>query len=154
MNQLLPTWLPWSFRRDPEWAFDSTGWMRLPERPEAMRPVLMAQTYERCLPVIASPEPISCEGDRALQACLCRCQEAGISVQLLFMPESTEFRSWYPPITQMAVANYVDGLRRRGVSVIDARTWADDRDLPDGFHLDESGAICFTERLRPYLGFP
>jgi hypothetical protein len=91
---------------------------------------------------------IAAGADRALRALLVLCCEQGIGVVLFLMPESSEFRSWYPPLAQERLSAYLASLRRdHGASLIDARCWFPDDDFWDGHHLLRDGAAAFTQRI-------
>jgi hypothetical protein len=64
------------------------------------------------------------------------------------MPESAEFRSWYPPEMLAAIDRFVAELSAEfGVPIVDARGWIADAEFSDGHHLLPSGAAVFTDRL-------
>jgi hypothetical protein len=74
----------------------------------------------------------------------------GAVVGFTYLPESSEFRSWYPPAAERAAREHLATLSRElGVPVIDARTWMDDGVFVDGFHLSRIGASLFTRKLGP-----
>jgi hypothetical protein len=86
--------------------------------------------------------------DSALRALLTLCRERGIGVVLFLMPESSEFRSWYPPPARERLSAYLASLRRDyGTPLIDARSWIPDDDFWDGHHLLRGGAAAFTQRF-------
>jgi hypothetical protein len=86
--------------------------------------------------------------DRALRELLTLCREEGIEVVLFLMPESSEFRGWYPPPAREHLSEYLDSLRRDYVTpLIDARDWVADGEFWDGHHLLRGGAEVFTRRF-------
>jgi hypothetical protein len=91
---------------------------------------------------------IADEADRALHELLDTCRSQRIAVVLFLMPESSEFRGWYPPEAQRHLSNYLEALHREyGAPLIDARSWIADWDFSDGHHLLRWGASAFTRRF-------
>ena len=88
--------------------------------------------------------------DRALREAVAVARAHGAAVGFLYLPESAEFRGWYPPDVDAAGRKHLCGLSAElGVPVINARDWMADRDLADGHHLSRAGAGAFTARLGP-----
>jgi hypothetical protein len=91
---------------------------------------------------------IAAEADHALRELLDTCQDQRIAVVLFLMPESGEFRGWYPPETRCQLLDYLAALHREyGAPLIDARDWIADWDFSDGHHLLSWGATAFTRRF-------
>lgn len=91
---------------------------------------------------------IADDADRALRELLDTCRDQGIAVVLFLMPESSEFRSWYPPEASQQLSEYLAALGREyGTPLIDARCWIEDWDFSDGHHLLSWGAAAFTRRF-------
>jgi hypothetical protein len=89
---------------------------------------------------------------QALHDLLGRCRAEGLPAALVFMPESAEYRGWYPPDAWAAIEAFVDGLGRDyGATVINARAWVADDHFSDGHHLFAAGAVAFTARLGPHV---
>ncbi len=93
---------------------------------------------------------------RALRDLLQRCRREQIPTALVFMPESTPFRSWYGPgALEEAHRLFADLAREYGAQAIDANDWIADEDFRDGHHVQGGGARVFTTRLiaelRPLL---
>jgi hypothetical protein len=87
-------------------------------------------------------------GERAFDDLLTVCAAHDITVTLCWLPESSEFRSWYSPMAeQLAVQHFNKLGHRPGVRLINAREWVADEFLGDGFHLIPKGAVEFTRRL-------
>ena len=64
---------------------------------------------------------------------------------LFLMPESREFRNWYPPEAQPRLMDYLTSLSRTyNAPLIDARRWIEDDAFSDGHHLLSWGAAAFT----------
>lgn len=76
------------------------------------------------------------------------CRRDGIRVDLLLMPESSEFRSWYPAGADSAILKGVRGLNSR---VIDHRRAMPDGEFADGHHLHRDGARRYTRLLAAAL---
>ena len=85
---------------------------------------------------------------RAFDDLLALCRREDIPAAVVWMPESSEFRSWYPESARRLVADYCTDLsRQHGVRVIDARDWLRDEDFLDAHHALPPGAAAFTRRL-------
>jgi hypothetical protein len=150
LNRLSPAMLPWFQRRDFAWEpVDGWGWLpsnNVSPDPEARRQrlELTRQHYQ----YIFTDYTITPLADRALRDCIATVQRLGVAVALLQMPESSEFRQFYPPDMQTRVNEYFHSLQTDfAVPLIDARTWNEDADLLDGFHLTRDGAIRFTQQF-------
>ena len=92
---------------------------------------------------------LSALSDRALGEMVGLCRRKGIALALLYLPEASPLRSWYPPARWAAVRAHLARREREfGVPVIDARLWAADKDFSDGVHLHPAGAAAFTARLK------
>jgi hypothetical protein len=85
---------------------------------------------------------------QAMHELLALCRERHIPVALLITPESSDFRSWYPPAAQVLIDRFCAELRGEyGVPIVDARAWLADSDFSDGHHVMPEGAKKFTLRL-------
>ena len=77
---------------------------------------------------------------------------------IVLTPEDSQFRSWYGPIGEANLRDYMNTLHREyGAEVTDARAWVPDEHFADPHHVTQSGASIFTERLgrevlRPLVG--
>lgn len=147
LNRYAPDWLPPQARPDAG-RTDKGGWFALSDTlSEVSRRQALEQTRREYAPSLAhfhvSPLP-----DQALRELLAVCRKEGIRALLVLMPESTEFRSWYPQETRAELQSYLARLTRTyGVPLIDARTWVPDTGFLDGHHLLVTGAATFSERL-------
>jgi hypothetical protein len=151
LSMVTPGLLPWYNRHDAAWdGLDPWGWLPAregPNDPESHRR-RMGRTYEFYHPIFEK-FCISPVAEQAWRELLGLCRREGISVTLLWMPESGEFRSWYPPAVAAASEDFLGRLRAEyGAGLIDARLWAADPEVPDGFHLSPAGAARFTARLQ------
>lgn len=91
---------------------------------------------------------IDADADRALRELLETCRSQRIAIVLFLMPESSEFRSWYPPEALCQLSDYLERLRRDyDAPVIDARCWLANWFFSDGHHLLRRGAELFTRRF-------
>jgi hypothetical protein len=151
LSELSPGWLPWYSRCDYTWQdLDRWGWLPAhdaPPDPESRRQRLAkhASVYG---PVFAR-FVVSPVAEQAWRELLDRCRQERIPVTLLRLPESSEFRAWYPPAVTAASEEFLARLRGEyAPRVVDARPWSSDPDVPDGFHLSAEGAARFTARLQ------
>jgi hypothetical protein len=91
---------------------------------------------------------IADDADRALRELLETCHNQRIAVMLFVMPETREFRGWYPPEAQRRLSDYLATLQQQyGVPLIDARHWIAESEFSDGHHLLSRGAATFTRRF-------
>jgi hypothetical protein len=153
--QVFPKWLRNDRRMDWMWdEVDAWGWkpgFDYPPGPTPERARMLAACGEIYRPLFADYR-ISPSADRALRAAIGVAQQNGAKVGLLYLPESTEFRSWYSPrAAQLAREHLAAMTRDLGVPVINAREWMDDGLLVDGFHLSRRGAAEFTRMLGPAI---
>lgn len=148
LSQYAPDWLPPQARQDDWQRLDRDGWY---VNPSPLSDAIRGQALEVTRRHYAAPLVhfhLTPAPDRALREILAVCRKEGISALLLLMPESTAFRSWYPPEVRAEVDAYLSQLNREhGVPLIDARTWVPDTAFVDGHHLLDVGAGIFSERL-------
>ncbi len=91
---------------------------------------------------------IAADADRALRELLDTCRTQRLSVVLFLMPESREFRAWYPSEARRQLSNYLAVLHDEyGAPLIDARRWIEESEFSDGHHLLSRGAAAFTRRF-------
>jgi len=151
--QTDPQWLVRPRRIDCPWAgLDDWGWLPAMDVPPGDT-VIRSRFLEHFRPQYLerfTGYTIHPSSDRALREIVALVRAAGVQVGFIYLPESSEFRSWYPPEVEEAGRAYLADLSRElDVPVIDARTWMADGYLIDGFHLTRVGAAKFTERLGP-----
>ncbi len=88
------------------------------------------------------------DSDRALREAVSFARAQGARVGFFYLPESSEFQSWYPPAVERAAREHltklVDEFR---VPVINARNWMTEDQLADGHHLSRTGAGAFAARF-------
>lgn len=156
MALLLPRWLTDDRRIDRAWAgVDAWGW-KPGVGTNDRRAALVAQCADTYRPLFANFR-ISLQADLALREAITTVRQHGVAVGLLYLPESSEFRTLYPPRAEEAVGAHLAALKRElGVPVIDGRTAADDGLIADGIHLSPAGAGRFTRwlagtQLGPWL---
>jgi hypothetical protein len=151
--QVDAAWLPWNRRMDTGWqGLDAWGWLPgLDEHPQL--PDRRAARLAHCERIYRTQfhgyaiDPLA---DRAIREAIALARGHATQVAFAFLPESTEFRGWYPPEVEKAGREYLDRLcRELKVPLIDARAWLGDEYLVDGFHLSRAGAAEFTRRFGP-----
>jgi hypothetical protein len=150
LSQTIPNWVTPDRRLDGPWQrLDPWGWMNsfeaeptAAERAERHR--MAKQYFDQVFDGYAVHEKAA----RAVREVLALCRERGIPVALAWLPESSEFRAWYPPDALAKGERFLKELRAEyGVPVIDARRWVDDPLVADGFHLTRAGADQFSRRF-------
>ena len=124
------------------------GFTRLPDWGDpADRPALLGTARVQYGDYFDGYRPTGC-GVTALRDTLTRCRAAGWRAALVLMPESTEWRSWYPPAGLAELDAVLAGLAAEfGVPLFDTRTWVPDHGSIDGHHLSGPAADAFTEKL-------
>jgi hypothetical protein len=161
LSQYAPSWSDRVRREEMTWrGLHDLGWVKAADyqRTADKEALKNLRVYVRhmFLPMLTS----LCLNDVSRQATrefLSLCQQQGIHVELLLMPEDSEFRSWYSKQALAITDGFVGELSREfKIPVIDARTWSSDDDFADGAHLTYDGAAAFTIRLdreviRPLL---
>jgi hypothetical protein len=150
LSQLSPGWLPYMRRLDGAWCkLDQYGW--LPgfdaDRPasERLERIRLAQVYYA--PLFAHWQ-IHSQAVRAIREIISLCKQHGISLSWVWLPESSEFRSFYPESVQCESEAFWASLHHDfATPLIDARSWVPDHHLADGFHLTLPGAKLFSRQF-------
>jgi hypothetical protein len=150
MSRFAPAWLPFQNRMDGNWTgLDEWGWLECPTRARDADSYCkrLEQAHGYYAPIFEQFR-ISAVTERAQRELLELCRRERIAVTLMLLPEGSAFRDWYPPEVRARSEAHLDRLcRDYGVRRIDARDWAPDDALLDGFHLMPDGAAAFTARL-------
>src|SRR5262249_15453786 len=102
---VVPSEEPWEALDPPRWV----PWPR-PDEP-AHRRQLTDRSRDRFAGYLENFHH-DLRTDRALRRLLRLCRSQGITARLLFMPESQEFQSWYPPRVRQYAADYLGLLSR------------------------------------------
>lgn len=151
VSRLCPDLLPHSARTDPFWRnLDGWGWW--PGRVAATQQQIDAgwATVEAFYRPMYAGFAIHPQHAAAYRTVLRECRDRGVAVVLLRMPETDRFRQFQTADSERLGDQFLhDVVTEFGVPTIDARTWAEDVHLPDGFHLTQAGAEVFTRRLLP-----
>jgi hypothetical protein len=149
LTQAAPICVPKPGRADVAWAdLDRWGWLPgMEPKTEADRRALVEHyrgEYRRRF----AGHAIGDDATRALRECVRVARAAGAKVAFLVLPESAEFRRWYPPEVESAARAHLAALSAEcGAPVIDARDREPDAHLADGFHLSRTGSKAFTSKL-------
>ncbi len=143
--ELLPAQARWG---EHLWDYRGGEWRSVGERisiQERRRLIVDARRrYARSL----NHFRIDADADRALRELLDTCRAQDIAVVLFLMPESDEFRAWYPPEARRRLSAYLAALQNEyGLASIDARDWFDKGEFSDGHHLLKRSAVTFTHRF-------
>jgi hypothetical protein len=156
LRTLLPRLDPIDMPREFYWRLtDPYGWLPpawsvTPAERERHVARARDEYYNYLRPYAIKPIP-----DRALRETLTLAREHGIETVLYLMPESTGFRSWYPPETLEVIDHYLAELRNTfAIPIVDCREWIADDDFSDGHHLLIPGAQAFTRRFAREVIFP
>src|SRR5205823_5949185 len=145
-NLLLPNWHGNTQRIDHNWtSVDAWGWKPGPgNRDAADRRERVNTARAEFTHALARPE-LDLRMVRAAEETFKVCAEQGIPAALLWMPEASEFRAWYPPATDAVAAALLARWQKEwGLTVVNARTWLADECTADGYHLTPEGASAFT----------
>jgi hypothetical protein len=151
--QLFPKWLTNNKRIDWMWEdVDGWGWKAGFDYTPGLTPeraAMLATCRDIYRPVFANYR-VAPSADRAIREAVAVAREHGARVGFVYLPESTEFRSWYPPDAERQAREHLAAISRElAVPVVNAREWVDDGLLVDGFHLSRIGAAEFTRKLGP-----
>jgi hypothetical protein len=131
------------------YTLDDWGW--LPVRWAPLSPEKLAAHLEEARndvgPIFRNVQPLP-HMDWATRELIRTCRREGIALTLIFLPENSALRSWYPPAARAVVDGYLAQLEHDyGVPIVDARTWLDDHCFGDFCHLMPPGAEAFSARL-------
>lgn len=149
LAQVFPSWLPVSKRLDGSWStLDPWGWLPgLDEDAGRAGRLVGSEAYYRPALTGCRVDPKS---DWAVRESVRLARSHGAAVGFVWLPESSEFRSWYPRDTEQHSREYITkSCGELGAPLIDAREWVPDVRLSDGFHLTRKGAAEFTRKLGP-----
>lgn len=149
LTQAAPGLVPKPGRADVAWAdLDRWGWLPGMEPKTAAERRALVEHYRAEYRRRFDGHAIGPDATRALCEAAEAARAAGARVGFLVLPESHEFRTWYPPEVEAAAAAHLAALSAAlGAPVVDARAWVPDELLADGFHLSRTGAGPFTVRL-------
>jgi hypothetical protein len=152
MNVVKPSWLSYAYRQDYRWAsIDDWGWKPSHDQPadQAGKPARTALAQHLYISVLKAEAP-GPAAVRAFDDLLTTCRQEGIPATVVWLPEGSEVRSWYPLAAQRWAAELFASYRDRfGARLIDARLWAPDDDSLDSIHLTRDGATAFTKVFWP-----
>ena len=151
MSHGLGGFLYWQSRQDFMWKqMQPDGWLPyfFPTVSDAKRADGYAQARGQYLPYFGNFRVAELP-DRAYRDLIAVCRANGIKLAFFVMPESREFRSWYPPGVRDQVTAYLAGLATEaGVMLFDAHDWYDDETMfADGHHMMRHGAEAFSPRF-------
>ena len=154
LGYFAPKWGPPVPYGDDYWAdTDDWGWRETPETGHRhfQRFVEKGAEFKQVLQVFE----VTPEAKRRIGDFLTICKENKIPVSVLYMPESSPLRSWYPAAIRQQIDDYLHGLRVHfGAPLIDARDWMPDEYFGDTHHLTSEGAVLFSRHLAEVIGTP
>jgi hypothetical protein len=148
-NLLVPTWHSNTQRIDHNWnSVDAWGWKPgAGNRDAAERRERFNNGRAEFTRALARPE-LDPRMIRAAEETFAVCREQGIPMAVLWMPESSDFRAWYPAATEAVAESLLSRWHKEwGLTIVNARTWLSDESTADGYHLTPEGATAFTERF-------
>jgi hypothetical protein len=157
LTQAFPSWLPWTRRMDVSWAgVDDWGWLPGVDEGNLSGPITREVRLKHCENIYRNQQfkdySIHPTADRALREAVALARANGAKVAFVWLPESSEFRSWMPPTVEAESRAHLDRLcRELDVPLIDSRFMMPDDALADGFHLTRTGAEDYTRRFVPAL---
>ncbi|VTR97714.1 Uncharacterized protein OS=Singulisphaera acidiphila (strain ATCC BAA-1392 / DSM 18658 / VKM B-2454 / MOB10) GN=Sinac_5817 PE=4 SV=1 [Gemmata massiliana] len=136
---------------------DSFGFVRFPVEHlwETKREILRENA--RAQARVTNRKDISDVSDRAIRDLVARCRMEGITVAVVWAPESPWLRGLYCPCAHGRVEYYTQTLVDEvGVTVFPAPTHFAEEDFVDGYHLTPDGAAKYSRwfadtHLRPWL---
>jgi hypothetical protein len=153
LTQADPEWVPKRGRPDVSWAeLDGWGWLpgMAPADDAARQRLIAHQRPGVCARL--NRWSVHPNADLALREAVATVRAHGVTVGLLYLPESSECCGWYSSEVESAAEAHLATLAHDlAVPVINARAWMADRDLADGYHLSRAGAASFTARLGPVV---
>lgn len=158
MNQLAASWLPNHQRFDAMFApIDDWGWLPGRTDPSDADRVGAVSAARNFYEPLFARYTVSDLADRALRQLIAECHAAGTPVALVYLPEAAGFTALMTATAKAKADAHLAAVRRdTGISLIDCRGWVPDQELPDGFHLTQSGAAELTPKLaaatREWLG--
>ena len=144
-RQMIDALLDWD--RD---AFDRFGWR------QKVRASVTPEDYAKLIEIRRQDYlpywkdfAIGEEADRCLRALLDLCQARGIKTFLYEMPETAQFRAFYPPGARAQIEDYLGRITTEyRVPWVNAQDWVADSGYSDGLHLILPGAEQFSNRFR------
>lgn len=156
LGRVVQSWIPWHLRYDWSRGCDESGW-GTPLRDQAT-PAEHARGAEVARgeygPVLADLKPTG-PALQALKDLITECQQHGVTVQILWMPEDDTFQSLYPRHVQERIDTVLATLcQEHNVEVINARDWIDASMFSDGHHLLRPGAMAFSDRFAEEVVIP
>jgi hypothetical protein len=154
LGYYAPTWGPPVPFGDDFWAAtDEWGWREIPQfgHEKLERFVERGKDFKGVLEFLE----VTPAAARRIGDFLTVCRDNKIPVSLLYMPESSALRSWYPAPIRERIDEYLHGLGTQfGAPLIDARDWMPDEYFGDTHHLTAEGAALFSRHLGEVVGVP
>jgi len=154
LGYFAPHWAPPVPFGDDFWVdTDDWGWREIPrfDHEKFERFVEKGEEIKGVLELLR----VTSDAERRIHDFLTICRDHGIPVSVLYMPESSVLRSWYPQAIREHVDGFLHGLGERyGAPLIDARDWMPDRYFGDTHHLTAEGAALFSKKLAERIGVP
>jgi hypothetical protein len=156
LGRVAPAAIAAGRRHDEGRTCDSHGWYRvweeaLPANAIADAKARAKRDYSAILRGLNPGGPAAL----ALRDTLTLAREYGIPTRLVFMPESSEFRSLYSPTAMMRLLRWARNLAlETGSPLVGAERWVTDAGFVDGHHLLPGGSATFTDRLTDEVLVP
>jgi hypothetical protein len=159
-----PFMVPRTTKADIDWAgahwatLDPWGWLpHMWPRPVGEKFTQKVEEDRLKMEWILQALSVPPEVDWPVRQLLASCRDEGTRVVLIYLPEHTALRGWYPPAAHRVTYHYLHQLEAEfGCPTIDARDWIGDEGFVDSCHMTPEAAVAFTARfgrevLRPLL---
>jgi hypothetical protein len=152
LRYFLASWTPLEQQQENWWSFtDRHGWEHLSHHiaktKQMTREKYVASIHHHVNAM--NHVPMEAVFQDAYRELVRTCQEAGVAVVVVRMPETSHMRAGFSPeVRQRIDRAFTDLGEETGVRVIDGRSWLGDEELCDGFHHTLNGSAIFTRRLE------
>ena len=145
LNVIAPKILPGHLRGNDLSNADEFGWVANEAPPQTQRSI---EHVRRQFASHFDGFRLGGPSAKALRRAVDLCDQNGIRVALVLLPEASQMRTWYSPDMTSQVDHFLHRLHEEtSVPIVDARDWVADEDFSDANHLRVSGATAFTQRF-------
>lgn len=121
------------------------------DQPQERRDKEFQETSNFHFKWISTPEVMAPNWQTSLKEALVEiqrlCARHNIRLVCFSAPLTSYYRQATPPELEVLLLQFTDFIRAQGIPYYDLRTWCEDRDFFDSFHLTRPAAERFTERF-------